>query len=99
MGDIELNNKSFLLLDSLVSLIMLTSFIVFFSVTIQLVIKQRYYQNIEFIALTSFRESMYSKAINDEYISYENENYYSYYNKKEYCIKYKQGETYEEICK
>ncbi len=94
----KLNNKGFILYESLVTLIILSSFIFFFLLSINIIQNRRYYQNIQYDALSYFRESIYYNEKQKEYINYKKENIKSVQSDQNYCIQYKGYNKYEKIC-
>lgn len=93
-----MNNKCFILYDSLVSFIVLSSFILFFIFIVNINQQNMHYSNIKMEALHSFRNSIYNYYNNGKFLKVENNDYYSTKKKDNYCIHYKKQGGYEKIC-
>ncbi|MFV0287948.1 MAG: hypothetical protein ACK5HR_00655 [Mycoplasmatales bacterium] len=94
----KLNNRGFLLYEALISLVVLSSFIIFYTSLIQITQKQQYYNKIHFEALMAFKASIYNKAENNTYLQFNEPGYVSEQNKGEYCIIYEEYNKQQKIC-
>lgn len=94
----KLNKQGFLLYEALISLVVLSSFIIFYTSFIQITQRQQQYNGIYFTALMSFRESVYNKYENGSYLEFKEKNFYSQEKEGVYCIIYDEYQGQKEIC-
>lgn len=94
----KLNNKAFLLYDALLALSILSFFILFFLSFLNLIQKHNYYYELEYKAISLYRESLFNYEKNEFFIDIEEENIYSIETKGEYCVFYKSIKEEKKIC-
>lgn len=93
-----MNNRGFILYDGLVSLILLTTFISFFTLVINL--NQNYQQlaNIKLSALSALRNNAYHYYVTGEYFPISTKTMKSQQTTEQYCILYQAAQEEKRVC-
>ncbi len=94
----KLNNKSFLLYDAIVALTILSGFIYFFLNFIYIIQEQKYYYDIEYKAISYYRESLFNYDVNNSFLTIEEKKIYSKETKGDYCVFYEAYKEEKSIC-